>query len=75
MKYKKKRFGVYNVCSKQFQFGISKPTKKMALDALFEKIGNDAYKWRFEIKEIKPDSPRQEDPRANYRKGRKCSSH
>lgn len=45
-------FGVYNMRKKEFQFGIAEPSKKKARQKLFDKIGKDAYKWRFEIKKI-----------------------
>lgn len=40
---------------KEFQFGINEPTKKKAQQKLFNKIGYDSYRWRFEIKEIKEE--------------------
>lgn len=48
-----KLYGVYNKKAKQFQFGIKEPSKNKARQRLFDKIGNDARKWRFEIREIK----------------------
>ena len=45
-------FGVYNMRKKEFQFGIAELSKKKARQKLFDKIGKDAYKWRFEIKKI-----------------------
>ena len=45
-------YGVYNTMKKEFQFGISEPSKRKAYNKLFEKIGNDARKWRFEIKAL-----------------------
>lgn len=46
-------YGIYNIKSKQWQFGIKEPSKTKAQKALFNKIGKDAYKWRFEIRKIK----------------------
>lgn len=43
-------YGIYNTIKKEFQFGICEPTKKRACKKLFEKIGKDAYKWRFEVR-------------------------
>ena len=37
---------------KEFQFGIAESTKQKAQRKLFKKIGNDAYKWRFEVRKI-----------------------
>lgn len=47
-------YGVYNTMKKEFQFGICEPTKQAASKKLFEKIGKDAYKWRFEVRKL-PD--------------------
>lgn len=46
-------FGIWNSMKKKYQFGIDEPTPRKAEKKLFQKIGNDARKWRFEIKEIK----------------------
>ncbi len=43
-------YGIYNTMKKEFQFWICEVTKKQAEKKLFEKIGKDAYKWRFEVK-------------------------
>ncbi len=48
-----KMYGIYNIRAKKFQFGIKEPSKRKAKQKLFDKIGNDARKWRFEVKEIK----------------------
>ena len=55
-----KYYGVYNIRRKEFQFGICEPSKRKATDALFKKIGKDAYKWRFEIRELKFGNPKAE---------------
>lgn len=47
-------YGVYSTWSKKWCFGIAEPTKNRAWKALQGKIGKDAYKWRFEIRQI-PD--------------------
>jgi hypothetical protein len=49
---KEVRYGIYNTMQKRFQFGISEPSKRKAREALFKKIGYDAYKWRFEAKPL-----------------------
>jgi hypothetical protein len=46
-------YGIYNNIKKEFQFGICEPSKHKAWKALFNKIGKDAYKWRFEVRETK----------------------
>lgn len=48
------RYGVWNTVKKEFQFGINEPSKAKATKKLFRKIGKDAYKWRFEIRRLKP---------------------
>jgi hypothetical protein len=50
---KSKVYGIYNTRAKAFQFGIKEPSKKKARQRLFDKIGNDARKWRFEVREIR----------------------
>lgn len=47
------KYMVYNSMQKEFQFpSICETTEKGANTLLFKKIGNDARKWRFEIKEL-----------------------
>ena len=55
-----KYYGVYNTHKKEFQFGICETSKRKATTALFKKIGDDAYKWRFVIKELKFGNPKAE---------------
>ena len=50
-----KTYGIYNRCAKEFQFGIKEHSKRKAIKRLFEKIGNDARKYRFEVREIKKE--------------------
>ena len=45
-------YGIWNRMKKEFQFGICEPSKRKAWKKLFNKIGNDARKYRFEIKKI-----------------------
>lgn len=47
-----KLYGIYNTSKKEFQFGIKEPSKRKAWQRLFDKIGNDARKWRFEVRVI-----------------------
>lgn len=56
----KKRYGVWNTKKKEFQFDICEPSKTKARKKLFEKIGKDAYKYRFQIKELKLGNPKAE---------------
>lgn len=45
-------YGIYNTMKKEFQFGIKEDTKEKAQRKLFQKIGYDSYKWRFEVRRI-----------------------
>lgn len=56
----RKRYGVWNINKKEFQFSICEPSKIKARKKLFEKIGKDAYKYRFQIKELKLGNPKAE---------------
>ena len=46
------KWGIWNKVQKQFQFGICEDTPMLAEARLFQKIGEDARKWRFEAREI-----------------------
>lgn len=46
------KYGIYNTYKKQFQFGIAEDTPMLAEARLFQKIGQDARKWRFETRRI-----------------------
>lgn len=52
-------YGVYSVVSKKFVFGIAEPTKRMAWSRLYEKIGKDAYKWRWQVRKVDGDERRK----------------
>lgn len=47
------KYGIYNSCAKSFQFGIEEDTPALAVARLFQKIGDDARKWRFEPRRLK----------------------
>ena len=49
------KWGIWNSIKKGFQFGISEDTPEKARKRLFQKIGKDAYKWRFEVKRMRGD--------------------
>lgn len=49
------KWGIWNNIKKEFQFGIAEDTPRKAEKRLFQKIGKDAYKWRFEVKRIGKD--------------------
>ena len=46
------KYGIYNRQKKEFQFGICEDTPMLAEARLFQKIGEDAKKWRFEVREV-----------------------
>lgn len=46
------KWGIYNSVTKQFQFCICENTPCLAEKRLFKKIGNDARKWRFKVKQL-----------------------
>lgn len=48
-------YGIYSIASRRFCFDIAEPTKRKALQSLVNKIGREAYKWRFEVRQIKND--------------------
>lgn len=52
---KGKKYGIYNTAAKCFQFGISEDTPMLAQARLFQMIGDDARKWRFEPRALPPD--------------------
>lgn len=45
-------YGIYNTYRKEFQFGICEKTKEEAQKKLYDRIGKDSYKWRFETRKI-----------------------
>lgn len=45
-------YGIYNSMAKRFQFGIDECSEKRANRKLFDMIGYDSYKWRFEAKRL-----------------------
>ena len=49
---KGKKYGIYNTSKKCFQFGICEDTPMLAEARLFQLIGDDARKWRFEPRQL-----------------------
>lgn len=47
-----RKYGIWNGCKREFQFGICEETPMLAQARLFQKIGDNARKWRFEVKEM-----------------------
>jgi len=59
------QWGVWSTWSKKWCFGISESSAKAARKALFNRIGKDAYKWRFEFKKIPTVTPNKPTQRRN----------
>lgn len=55
---KAKKYGIWNVSAKCFQFGICEDTPMLAVARLYQKIGDDAKKWRFEPRML-PDEVKE----------------
>ena len=51
------KYGIYNTAAKCFHFDICEDTPMLAEARLFQKIGDDARKWRFEPRRLPPDGP------------------
>ena len=47
-----KKFGIFNIMAKEFQFGICEDSPMLAVARLYYKIGDDARKYRFEPRAI-----------------------
>lgn len=52
------KYGIYNTSAKCFQFDIREDTPALAQARLFQKIGDDAHKWRFEPRALPADGLR-----------------
>ena len=46
------KYGVWNSVRREFQFGICEDTPMLAEARLFQRIGDDARKYRFKIQKI-----------------------
>lgn len=57
---KGKKYGIYNVAAKKFQFGICEDTPMLAEARLFQILGEDAKKWKFEHRML-PDESKDGD--------------
>lgn len=57
-----KKYGIWNDVKKCFQFNICEDTPMLAEARLFQKLGDDARKWRFQPRML-PDSmiPKKEE--------------
>lgn len=52
-----KKYGIWNAVAKCFQFGICEDTPMLAEARLYQKLGDDAKKWRFEPRML-PEPPK-----------------
>ena len=57
------KYGIYNTNRKMFQFGICEDTPMLAKARLFQKIGDNARKWRFEPRKLNPMRGVEDDKR------------
>lgn len=46
------KWGIWNCSQKEFQFDICEDTPMLAVARLYQKIGDDAKKWRFEPRQL-----------------------
>ena len=46
------KWGIWNRGERQYQFGISEDTPMLAEARLFQLIGDDARKWKFEVRKL-----------------------
>lgn len=46
------KYGIWNCVQRCWQFGICEDTPMLAEARLFQKIGDDARKWRFEARRL-----------------------
>lgn len=47
-----KKYGIWNASQHCWQFGIREDTPMLAQARLYQRIGDDARKWRFEPREL-----------------------
>ena len=46
------KYGIYNRQKKELQFGICDDTQMLAEARIFQKIGEDAKKLKFQVREV-----------------------
>ena len=54
------KYGIWNSVSKEWQFGICEDTPMLAQARLFQHIGDDARKWRFQAR-VLPEELRKDE--------------
>lgn len=60
-----KKYGIWNSVKKCFQFNICEDTPMLAEARLYQRLGDDARKWRFSPREL-PAVPEKTEKRAIY---------
>lgn len=50
------KYGIWSNATKKFVFGINEDTPMLAEARLFQKIGDDARKWKFQAKIINEET-------------------
>lgn len=60
------KWGIWNTARKCWQFGISEDTPMLAEARLFQRIGDDARRWRFEVRPLPKEVDRIELHRGVY---------
>lgn len=53
------KWGIWNTAKKCFQFGICEDTPMLAEARLFQKIGDDARRWRFEARRLPKEAEKE----------------
>lgn len=46
------KWGIWNKAKKCWQFGVSEDTPMLAVARLYQKIGDDALRWRFDVRPL-----------------------
>lgn len=52
------KYGIWDTVIKRFVFEISEDTPMLAEARLYQKIGKDAMKWKFEVRRMPNDDKR-----------------
>lgn len=46
------KYGIWDTVTKRFVFGIAEDTPMLAEARLFKKLGDNARRWRYKVKEV-----------------------
>lgn len=47
------KYGIWDTVAKRFVFEVSEDTPMLAEARLFQKIGEDARRWRYKVREVR----------------------